>query len=84
MQNWRKLWSIYLPKKNGDDLELKIDKDNLPEHIAIIMDIMVDGQRKKLPDNTQVDSSIKNVEADRIVLNMNYMPFHWELETSTE
>ena len=30
--------NLFKPKKNGDDLELKIDKDNLPEHIAIIMD----------------------------------------------
>ena len=30
--------NLFKPKKNGNDLELKIDKDNLPEHIAIIMD----------------------------------------------
>ena len=30
--------NLFKPKKNGDDLELKIDKDSLPEHIAIIMD----------------------------------------------
>ena len=24
--------NLFKPKKNGDDLELKIDKDNLPEH----------------------------------------------------
>ena len=29
--------NLFKPKKNGDDLELKIDKDNLPEHIAIII-----------------------------------------------
>ena len=35
--------------KKNNDLSMKIDKQKVPEHVAIIMDGMGDGQQKGLP-----------------------------------